>query len=135
MRLPARSPKVRFWLGIGIGSVWVFHGLYSKILLGIPRHQLIVARILGDEWARPATLAIGFGEILLGLWTFSGWRPRFCVLAQTLVLVAMNTLEILRAEDLLISAFGMVFLNFLFLSAGWIWASSAGKGGGQSQPA
>jgi hypothetical protein len=25
---------------IVIGGVWVFHGLYSKILSGIPRHRL-----------------------------------------------------------------------------------------------
>jgi hypothetical protein len=54
------------------GGVWVFHGLYSKILKGIPRHQLIVGRILGERYARPATKLIGCGEVLLGPRAFTG---------------------------------------------------------------
>lgn len=50
-----------------IGSVWVFHGLYSKIFNGIPRHQLIVGKVLGERLARPATKVIGGLEILLGV--------------------------------------------------------------------
>ena len=104
---------------IVIAAVWVFHGLYSKILDGIPRHRLIVARILGEDHARPLTLLIGCGEILLGLWVFSGRRIFACALFQTLALVAMNTLEILFARELLISAPGMVALNLLLLASAW----------------
>ena len=109
-------------LGGLIGSVWVFHGLYSKILDGVPRHRLIVARILGEGIADFATLAIGLAEIVLGIWVFSGLFRRSCALLQTLVLVAMNSLEIYLAKDLLISALGMVALNFAFLSLVWYWA-------------
>ncbi len=108
--------------GILIGSVWVFHGLYSKILNRIPRHQAIVARILGERFARPATKLIGGGEILLGVWVFTGWQPRACAAVQTAALVAMNTLEILLAGDLLISAAGMVILNLGFIALIWHWA-------------
>jgi hypothetical protein len=105
-----------------IGSVWVFHGLYSKILNGIPRHQLIVGKILGDANAGLATKAIGVLELLLGLWAFSGWERVGCAVAQTLVIVGMNALEIFLAGDLLISAIGMVMLNLGFLSLVWHWA-------------
>src|SRR6476660_593117 len=104
---------------IVIAEVWMFHGLYSKILDGIPRHRLIVARILGEEHAWPLTLLIGCGESLLGLWVLSGRRTLACALFQTLALVAMNTLEIFFARELLISAPGMVALNLLLLGSAW----------------
>lgn len=117
-----QSIRFRSTLAILIGSVWVFHGLYSKILDGVPRHRLIVERILGEGIAGPATLAIGTLEILLGLWVFSGRNRRMCALVQTVALVSMNTLEIYLARDLLISALGMVALNLAFVSLIWFWA-------------
>jgi hypothetical protein len=107
---------------IVIGSVWVFHGLYSKILMGIPRHRDIVARVLGEDIAGLATYAIGFLEILLGLWAYSRWNRMGCALVQTLALVSMNVLEIALARDLLISAAGMAVLNLAFLTLVWHWA-------------
>lgn len=112
---------------IVIGMVWVFHGLYSKILNGIPRHQLIVGRVLGERIARPATKAIGCLEVLLGLWVFTGIARVECAVVQTLVIVGMNTVEIILAGDLLISAMGMVMLNFGFLAVIWHWALWAPK--------
>ena len=113
----------RKFLTILIGSVWVFHGLFSKLSNGVPRHRQIVGRILGEGIADRATLVIGILEILLGLWIFSGIRRRTCALVQTLALVSMNFLEILRARDLLISAAGMVTLNLGFIALIWYWAS------------
>ena len=110
-----------------IGGVWVFHGLYSKILRGIPRHRAIVARVLGETHADLATTVIGAGEILLGLWVFSGWQRVPCAAVQTLALVSMNVLEIALAADLLISAIGMLALNAGFLSAIWYWATAASR--------
>ena len=110
-----------------IGSVWVFHGLYSKILNRIPRHRLIVGRILGERFAQPATMVIGGGEVLLGVWVFTGWQPLGCAVVQTLALLAMNALEILLAGDLLISALGMVVLNLGFIALVWRWAILASK--------
>ena len=110
-----------------IGGVWVFHGLYSKILNGIPRHQLIVGRILGDRFAGLATKIIGGLEILLGLWAFTGLARVECASVQTLAIVAMNTLEIILARNLLISAIGMVILNLSFLALIWNWALLTAK--------
>lgn len=117
------TPLSRKLLTILIGSVWVFHGLYSKVSDGIPRHRQIVGRILGEGIADQATLVIGLLEISLGLWIFSGILRRSCALVQTLALVSMNFLEILLAGDLLISASGMVALNLGFITLIWYWAS------------
>ena len=113
------SRCIQWAVRIVIAGVWIFHGLYSKILDGVPRHRLIVGRILGDSLARPLTIVIGAGEILLGLWVLSGRRSRACAMLQTLALVAMNTLEIIFAKELLISAPGMVALNLLLLGSAW----------------
>ena len=112
---------------IVIGFVWVFHGLYSKILNGIPRHRLIVGKILGAAKAGFATKSIGLLEVLLGLWAFTGWQPIGCAVVQTAAIVAMNTLEICLAAELLISAIGMVLLNLGFLALIWYWAIFALK--------
>ena len=108
-----------------IGSVWIFHGLYSKLLNGIPRHRMIVDRILGKRLGFLATKLIGGAEVLVGIWVFTGWQPVLCASVQTLAIVSMNTIEILFARDLLISAAGMVLLNAGFLLLIWHWALAA----------
>jgi len=105
-----------------VAAVWIFHGIYSKLLNGIPRHQRIVGRILGERLARPATKLVGALEFLLGIWVFSGWQPIACATVQTLAIVAMNTLEIAIARELLISALGMVILNAALLAVAWYCA-------------
>lgn len=112
-------------VGIAIGAVWVFHGLYSKLLHGIPRHRQIVGRVLGESVAGPATLVLGVLEVALGVWVFSGRKRQACALTQTLAIVGMNALEILLARDLLFSPAGMVILNAAFLSLVWWWAGAA----------
>jgi hypothetical protein len=107
---------------LAIGSVWVFHGVYSKLLNGIPRHRLIVGKILGAERAQIATRIVGTLELLLGVWVFTGRQTVACAAIQTAAIIAMNSLEILLARELLISAIGMPILNLGFLSLVWWWA-------------
>jgi hypothetical protein len=109
--------------GTLIGTVWVFHGLYSKLLNGVPRHREIVARVVGEELATPVTKMVGAGEVLLGVWTWSGRARKACATTQTAALVSMNSLEIFRAKDLLISAPGMLILNGALIALAWRWAS------------
>ncbi len=123
-----QTPSFHAAAQVVIGSVWVFHGLYSKLLNGIPRHRNIVGRVLGENVGGLATKLIGSGEVLLGVWAFTGWEPLACAAVQTVALVAMNVLEIFLAGDLLISALGMVALNAGFLTLVWYWATFGAKG-------
>ncbi len=107
---------------IFIGGVWLFHGIYSKICDGIPRHRRIVGRILGPCHARSLTVLIGLMEAALGVWVISARGRILCAAVQTAALVSMNSIEIWLARDLLISAKGMVLLNALFLVLIWVWA-------------
>jgi uncharacterized membrane protein YphA (DoxX/SURF4 family) len=115
----ADALHVAQWL---IGGIWIFHGLYSKLLRGIPRHRQIVARVLGEKHADLATNLIGFAEVVLGVWTLTGWHRVPCAAVQTLALISMNALEVALAVDLLISAIGMLALNAAFLVVIWNWA-------------
>jgi hypothetical protein len=127
MRSFLQSDAFHLGAQILIGSVWVFHGLYSKILNGIPRHRLIVGKILGAANAGLATTLIGLLEVLLGVWAFTGWQPVSCAAVQTTAIISMNALEIYLAKELLISALGMVILNLGFLALVWHWAFFAAR--------
>lgn len=120
---------------VAIAAVWIFHGGFSKLLNGIPRHQLIVARILGEDIATSATYAVGIMELMLGVWALSERNRRACALAQTLAIASMNALEILFASDLLISPIGMLALNAIFLAVVWSWATRASATATQSSQA
>lgn len=109
----------------GIAGVWIFHGVYSKLLNRIPRHREIVGRVLGSRLAAPVTMLIGAAEVLVGVWVLAGiWRVP-CAAVQTAALLSMNALEIWRARDLLISPAGMLALNAAFLALVWWWALHA----------
>jgi uncharacterized membrane protein YphA (DoxX/SURF4 family) len=102
-KIPKSTPLHRL-AAIFIAGVWIFHGLYSKTLNGIPRHKMIVGEILGETFADAAVIVIGVLEILLGCWVLSGLYRRLNATVQTLALVSMNTLEIILARQFLISA-------------------------------
>lgn len=82
--------------------VWVGNGLLCKVLMLVPRHAAIVARILGPTHATLLTRAIGVGEIMIALWVLSGIRPRWCALVQIGLVLSMNALEAWLAPDLLL---------------------------------
>ena len=94
--------RLRPLLTYAIAAVWFVNGLYAKVLNGVPRHEQIVARILGPEHAFVLTKAIGVSEVLMAVWIVSRIRPRWCALAQMLLVATMNTLEIVLAPDLLL---------------------------------
>jgi hypothetical protein len=94
----------------GSSLIWVINGLYCKILNLVPRHQLIVAEILGYEYAPMLTKLIGAGEVLVAIWVISNIKSRYCALFQMTIVAAMNVLEFILVPELLL--FGR--LNILF---------------------
>jgi hypothetical protein len=89
-------------LTIGIALVWLINGLFCKILNLVPRHEWIVARILGHEYAGIVTKLIGAGEVLIFLWIISGIKPRLCAIVQIVLVATMNIIEFFLARDLLL---------------------------------
>ena len=82
-------------------SVWLFLGLWCKILNRVPRHRAIVGRILGEEHAQVLTFMIGFGEVAIAAWILSGYQWKWSCAAQILLVATMNLLEFALAPDLL----------------------------------
>ena len=93
-----------------IALVWLVNGLFCKILNFVPRHQAIVAKILGEEYARTFTVFIGFSELIMAVWILTGFKSRLTALLQILVVATMNVLEFFLAPELL--SWGR--LNLLF---------------------
>lgn len=91
-----------------IATVWIVNGLFCKLLNFVPRHQQIVARILGNEHAILFTKAIGLSEVLMAIWILSSIKPRLCAVMQILIVLTMNFIEFFVAHDLLL--FGRINL-------------------------
>jgi hypothetical protein len=107
------------WLRLGVAFVWLLFGLIFKALGRLPRHRAIVARVVGEERASFVLWFVALTEIGLGVWMLAGVFLPLCMVVQTALIVSMNTLELRRARDLLVSPIGMVCANVAFLSLGW----------------
>jgi hypothetical protein len=103
-------------LKYGLAAVWLANGLLCKVLHLVPRHEAIVARILGPTYAAPITRAIGLAEIGMAIWVLSGRYIRLNAAAQIGLVVSMNVLEFWLAPDLLLwHRLNSVFAGFFVL--------------------
>jgi hypothetical protein len=102
-----------------VAMVWIVFGLVFKLLRAVPRHEQIVAGILGDRVAPVLTRLIGVGECSVGAWMLSGWHLPWCALLQTALIVTMNVIELRKARDLLLAPLPMVVGNLMLLTLAW----------------
>ena len=98
-----------------IAMVWMANGLFCKVLNLVPRHEQIVASILGETYARPLTLTIGLAEIGMAIWVLSRIKSRLNAVLQMAVVAIMNTLEFFMVPDLLLWGKLNAFFAFLFV--------------------
>jgi uncharacterized membrane protein YphA (DoxX/SURF4 family) len=98
-----------------IATVWIANGFFCKVLNLVPRHEQIVGRIIGIDYARPLTVLIGFSEIGMAVWILSGVKTRLNVLAQIIIVATMNTLEFILVPDLLLWGKMNSIFAFLFI--------------------
>jgi hypothetical protein len=104
-----------------IAAVWLANGLFCKVLNLVPRHQQIVARILGEHYATPLTKTIGVAEIAMSVWIVMGILPRLNAVIQIMVIAVMNVLEFILVPDLLL--WGRLNLIFAFMFILVIWCN------------
>jgi hypothetical protein len=114
-----RIPRIHTRLNYCIAAVWFINGLLCKVLHLVPRHEQIVARILGNQFAQPLTILIGVAEIGMGCWILSKWKARINALTQLTLVVTMNTLEFFLAADLLLwgnlnAVFALLFVSIVY---------------------
>ena len=87
----------------------------------VPRHQQIVARILGDTYSRTLTVTIGVLEMAMAAWILSNIKARFNALFQMAVVATMNIVEYILAPDLLLwgrinSLFALLFILVIYVN-------------------
>jgi|SRR5690554_2298150 len=106
-----RTHKILYGaLTLVVAAVWVANGVWAKILGNVPRHEAIVARVLGADVAPWLVVMIGVGELVIAAWVLSRYRVRVCVAVQIALVLSMNVLEFVFARDLLLHG----GLNFIF---------------------
>jgi hypothetical protein len=87
----------------------------------VPRHQQIVASILGDNYARPLTILIGVSEIIMAVWILSRHKSKLNAIAQITIIAIMNTLEFILVPDLLLwgkfnSLFALLLIVVIYIN-------------------
>jgi len=97
-----------------IAAVWLANGLFCKVLNLVPRHQEIVARILGNDQAQLLTILIGISETVMAIWILSRIRSRLNAITQIVVIISMNILEFILAPDLLLWGRANIIFAILF---------------------
>lgn len=117
-----------WWLiHVAVAAVWLYEGLCCKLLGGDPNQARVVGAVpqLGPRFGGPFLKILGIVEVVLALWVLSRLAPIICALAQTVLLVSLNTGGLLFARELIHDPPGMLVKNFAFLILVWVSASSA----------
>ncbi len=111
---------------LAVAGVWLYQGLWSKVLAPNPRQASIVEAVPGVTAVRATMLLTAFGltETALVGWWLTGRAPRFCAAAQTSLLAGMNLGGLLWGRRHITDPVGMLVNNAAFLSLVWIAAST-----------
>ena len=103
------------FLNYFIVAVWLINGLVCKVLNLVPRHQQIVAEILGANYSRLLTFAIGCSEIVMAIWIVSTIKTRLNAITQIVIVAVMNLLEYLLVPHLLLWGRANAIFAFAFI--------------------
>ncbi len=110
---------LNIYLNILIASVWLVNGLICKILNVVPRHEMIVGEILGNEHSRILTILIGISELIMVGWILSRYRSTLNAISQIIVIITMNIIEFIRVPELLL--WGQWNIIFALIFSGLIY--------------
>lgn len=107
-----------------VAAVWLYEGLWCKLLGGQPRELAVVEAVphLPPRVAARFLQGLGLVEVALGVWALSGWTSVSCATVQTLLLVALNASGLRWARHLIHDPAGMVVKNLAFLMLAWVAA-------------
>ncbi|MCW5909890.1 MAG: DoxX-like family protein [Cyclobacteriaceae bacterium] len=102
-----------------IAAVWFANGLLCKVLNLVPRHEQIVARILGNDHSRLLTLLIGIGETIMSIWVLTRFKSKLNAITQMTVVATMNVIEFIVVPDLLL--WNRLNIVFAFMFVGLVY--------------
>ena len=118
-----------YWLiRVAVAAVWLYEGLWCKLLRGQPHEFEVVAAVpgYGPRFGALFLRTLGVVEVAVALWTLSAFSPVLCAAVQTLLLVALNASGLIWARRIIHDPAGMVVKNFAFLVLVWVCASLPG---------
>lgn len=118
-----------FWLiRVAVAAVWLYEGLWCKLLGGEPHQLQVVGAVPGFVPRRGARLLklLGAVEVGLAVWALAAVAPIPCAAAQTLLLAGLNAGGLFWARRIIHDPAGMVVKNFAFLVLVWVSASLPG---------
>lgn len=110
-----------------IALVWLYEGLWCKLLGGMPRYAEVMAAtpFVGPAAARAALIILGLAECGIAAWVLSGKRMRQAAFVQTVLLAAMNAGGTIWARRLIPDPGGMIVQNLAFLVLIWVAAEDS----------
>ncbi len=112
--------KTWWWLlRVAVALVWIYQGLWHKLIAVEARHLEIVGSAPAFVPPRVALGMIGALETLFAISIMMRWRQRIFAWLQIGMLVAMNAAGILFAGDQIPDIGGMLTMNLVFALAIW----------------
>lgn len=114
------------WLiHLSVAAVWLYEGLWCKVLHREPRQKQVVGAVprFGPAIGGMFLTALGWVEVGLAGWVLSGLAPIVCAAVQTVLLVSLNACGLLWARHIIHDPPGMVIKNLAFLLLAWVAAS------------
>lgn len=122
--MPDDTIPGRKLIHLSIALVWLYQGLWCKVLGRAPGHAAVISAVpfIGPAGSRYVLIALGLLECCVAVWVWSGRRMREGALVQTVLLTAMNAGGLIWAWRLIPDPVGMILQNFAFLMLIWVAA-------------
>jgi len=118
-------------LQVAVAAVWLYEGMWCKVL-GRSKHEFeVVAQVpfLAPATSHALLRVLGVVETALGIWVLAGWQPIAAAIAQTALLVTLNTAGIYFSRQRIPDPAGMLVKNAAFLVLAWVAASAVAQAG------
>lgn len=112
-----------------IAAVWLYEGLWCKILGRVQSQVEVVAAVphLGLRFGASFLKALGIFEVGLAVWVMAGIAPGICAMVQTALLVVLNANGLVWARRIIHEPVGMVVKNVAFLVLVWVCGAIPGS--------
>jgi uncharacterized membrane protein YphA (DoxX/SURF4 family) len=107
-----------------LALVWLYNGLYLKLILVDPDHMNVVQEVgqIGPLTPAMFLALIGLGETALGVLILTGWRYRQACYLQIALVVAMNAIGI--ASGGVENPLALVVVNLPLVACMWVGSRS-----------
>ena len=114
----------RRFAAAAVAGVWLYHGLWCKLLGGCPEQADIVAAVPGlrGERAKAVLLGIGVLETALAVWVLTGRRPREAAAIGTALVAGMNAGGLTFGRRHIPAPKRLVAENLTFIALAWLAA-------------